>query len=226
MSLHPLKRSDRNKAWNQGRSGRKVLIQPEYQLIISEGTDTEPQYFGAIAAVVNAKYPSKIHVSVEGIGDNTIRLFEKARRKVLDNPNGIRHVWVVYDVDDFPTDHVNKTVQLCEMYSDDETQYHAIWSNQCIELWFLLHFGFCQADIHRTEYWPKLTEWFRSIGCGAYAKNRDDVYEVLKPSMDFAIENARRLDEINAGRQPSAVAPGTKVHELVLYLKPYLEEIS
>jgi len=42
MSLHPLKRTDQNKAWNQGRKRKKVLIQPEYQLIISEGTDTEP----------------------------------------------------------------------------------------------------------------------------------------------------------------------------------------
>ena len=32
--------------------------------------------------------------------------------------------------------------------------YHAIWSNQCIEVWFLLHFSYFQSDIHRKEYWP------------------------------------------------------------------------
>lgn len=51
MSLHPLKRSDRNKEWNQGRSRKKVHIQPEYQLIISEGVQTESNYFKAIADI-------------------------------------------------------------------------------------------------------------------------------------------------------------------------------
>lgn len=101
MSLHPLKRSDINKEWNQGRKRKKVLIQPEYQLIITEGTDTEPNYFSAIVDIVNSKYPNKINVTVEGIGDNTLNLLEKARRMVLASPNVIKHVWVVYDTDDF-----------------------------------------------------------------------------------------------------------------------------
>lgn len=224
MSLHPLKRTDQNKAWTQGRKRKKVLIQPEYQLIISEGTDTEPNYFNAIATIVNAKYPNKINVSVEGIGDNTLSLLEKARRKAQNSPNDIRQVWIVYDTDDFPAEHINKTALLCQQYSNDEIQYHAIWSNQCIELWFLLHFGFYQADIHRKEYWPKLTEWITSMGYGEYSKNRTDMYEILKPNMNYAIANAIRLEKINENREPSASAPGTRVHELILHLKPYLDD--
>lgn len=223
MSLHPLKRSDRNKAWNTGRNNKKVRIQPEYQLIVTEGTDTEPNYFNAIAKIVNAKYPNKINVKVEGKGNNTLNLFEKARRAAESSPNEIKHVWLVYDTDDFPADHINKTASLCEQYSTEEIQYHAIWSNQCIELWFLLHFGFYQSDIHRNEYWPKLTEWLNNLGYGEYTKERVDMFGLLRPYLDIAIANAERLEERNKGKTPAASAPGTKVHYIIKNLKPYFD---
>ena len=48
MSLKPPKKSDRNKAWMQPRRDKAKKLQPEYHLIVTEGTDTEPAYFGAI----------------------------------------------------------------------------------------------------------------------------------------------------------------------------------
>ena len=50
------------------------------------------------------------------------------------------------------------------------------------------------------------------------------MYEVLRPYMDIAIANAKRLDKRNEGRKPSESVPGTKVYELVEMLKPYLIE--
>lgn len=201
---------------------RQIKIQPEYHLLVTEGTDTEPAYFGAIRDIINKQYPKKIQLDVSGAGDNTINLFEKARVLAKHCPNVYRHVWVVYDTDDFPAEHIDRVVQLCNENSTEETEYHAIWSNQCIELWFLLHFGFMQSDIHRTEYWPKLTDWLKKIGEGEYKKNRQDMYWILRPFMELAITNAKRLDRINVGRAPSKAAPGTKVYELVERLKPYL----
>lgn len=113
-------------------------------------------------------------------------------------------------------------VQLCAENSTDEIEYHAIWSNQCMELWFLLHFDLLQSDIHRSEYWPKLTECLKEIGAGEYAKNRTDMYHILRPYMDMAIANAKSLDATNYGKAPSKAAPGTKVYELVERLRPYL----
>lgn len=81
-----------------------------------------------------------------------------------------------------------------------------------------------QSDIHRSEYWPKLTECLKKIGVGEYAKNRTDMYHILRPYMDTAIANAKSLDAINYGKAPSKAAPGTKVYELVERLKPYLPE--
>ncbi len=223
MSLKPLKKSDLGKDWVNGRKSKKVMLQPEYHLIVTEGTDTEPQYFDAIRKQINEKYRDRIVLVVEGMGDNTLNLYDKARKLVWDSLNEYKHVWVVYDTDDFPADHINQTEILCNNTVNDETIFHAIWSNQCIELWFLLHFGFYQTDIHRKEYWPKLSDWLNSIGEGEYRKNRDDMYTILKPYIETAISNAKKLDEINAGKTPAESAPGTKVYEMIEILMPYLD---
>ncbi len=224
MSLKPVKKSDQNKSWMQPRRDRRKMIQPEYHLIVTEGTETEPPYFNAMGDVINSNYPDKINVKVEGKGDNTLSLYSKAKELAIKSANGYRHVWVVYDTDDFPASHIDETARLCEADSNAETTYHAIWSNQCVELWFLLHFSFMQSDLHRNEYWPKLTEILKSLGEGEYRKNRDDMYRILYPRMSDAIENAEKLERINEGKRPSQSAPGTMIHKLVKKLEPYLTD--
>jgi hypothetical protein len=88
MSLKPPKKSDLDKSWMKKRRDKAIKIQPEYHLIVTEGTETEPQYFSAIRDVINRQYRDKIQLDIFGEGDNTLSLFEKAKRRVLENPNG------------------------------------------------------------------------------------------------------------------------------------------
>ena len=53
MSLKPPKKSDLDKSWMKARRDKPKKIQPEYHLIITEGTDTEPAYFGAMKEIIN-----------------------------------------------------------------------------------------------------------------------------------------------------------------------------
>lgn len=224
MSLKPPKKSDLSKSWMKPRRDKAKRLQPEYHLIVTEGTNTEPAYFGAIKEFINSRYQGKIQLNIFGEGDNTLNLFEKARRHAAENPNGYKHVWVVYDTDDFPAEYIDKTAQLCTEVSTEETEYHAIWSNECIELWFLLHSSYMHSNLHRKEYWPKLSQWLSNIGAGEYRKNRQDMFDILKPYLDFAIANAKRLEKENEGMPPSRSAPGTKVYQLLEKLRPYLTE--
>ena len=80
------------------------------------------------------------------------------------------------------------------------------------------------SDLHRSQYWPKLSAYLCALGKGEYSKNRQDMYKILHPMMDYAITNAKRLDIENKDKLPSRSAPGTKVYELVEALKPYLSE--
>lgn len=223
MSLKPPKKSDLSKGWMQPRLDRRKMIQPEYHLIVTEGTDTEPAYFGAVKEIINSKYPDRVQLVIQGMGDNTVSLFQKAKKLADGSANIYKHVWLVFDTDDFPADHINRTVLLCDKASTEETTYHAIWSNQCIELWFLLHFSFMQSNIHRTEYWPKLSNFLVSYGHGEYKKNRIDMYDILLPYMETANANAEKLEAINAGKTPVDSCPGTMVHHLIGKLKPYLK---
>ena len=42
-----------SKSWMKKKPDRGIKIHPEYHLIISEGTDTEPAYFGTIKDIIN-----------------------------------------------------------------------------------------------------------------------------------------------------------------------------
>ena len=78
MSLKPEKKSDMNKAWKRSRRDRARLISPEYHLIVTEGTKTEPQYFRSISDVINQKYHDKIQLEIHGERKDTLRLLDKA----------------------------------------------------------------------------------------------------------------------------------------------------
>ena len=58
MSLKPFKKSDLEKGWMKKRRDRKIRIQPEYHLIVTEGTKTEPKYFQAIRDIINSQFYS------------------------------------------------------------------------------------------------------------------------------------------------------------------------
>ena len=222
MSKKAPKKTDMGKAWIRPRRDARQMIAPEYHLIITEGTDTEPLYFQRIKEIIDARYRNRIHLGFVGKGDNTLNLFLRAQKDVSRSSNIYKHVWLVYDKDDFPPEHFDRTADLCDAASTEETHYHAVWSNQCIELWFLLHFMFLQSDLHRSEYWPKLTYCLKRIRQGNYYKSRPDMFDVLRPFMEEALRNAKRLDELNLEKVPSKSSPGTKVYLLIETLKPYL----
>lgn len=95
-----VKKTDLNKGWMKSRQESARKIRPERHLIISEGTATEPQYFGAIRDIINNRYGERIQIEVHGAGKNTISLFNKALNIVKSSADTYRHVWIVYDRDD------------------------------------------------------------------------------------------------------------------------------
>ena len=139
------------KSWLKPRRDTLKKIQPEYHLITTEGISTEPAYFQGVKNTINSKYRGRVQLDIIGVGDNTLNLLQKVKQKVAKSSNIYKHVWIVYDTDDFPAQNIDKVVDLCRTYSNEETTYHALWSNQCIELCFLLHFSFIHSILHRRK---------------------------------------------------------------------------
>lgn len=225
MSSRPPRKSDIDKEWMPKRRDRAMHIQPERHFIITEGTKTEPYYFERIKCLINEKYHGeKIKLEIEGAGDNTVKLLERAVKFVQGSMNPIKHVWIVYDKDDFPADRFDATATACKARSKGSpTQYHAIWSNECIELWYILHFRFLQAAITRDNYKVIIDDELEKIGKGSYSKIRKDMFDVLRPYLPMAISNAKKLmKNYKKADAPSQCSPGTVVFELVEKLLTYL----
>ena len=109
MSLKPPKHSE----WLKERTSKKRDLHLDYNLIICEGTKTEPKYFKALKDRVELKEANRVQFEIVGAGLNTRGLFEYAQKMVCESPNGYSHVWLVYDKDDFPADNFNATEELC-----------------------------------------------------------------------------------------------------------------
>lgn len=217
MSGKPPKKSDLHKPWMPKRRDRKIVIAPEYHLIVTEGAKTEPNYFEGLKRNIDKLYPGKIHIC--GTGRNTLSLLKFAEKVVNDSTVEFHHVWVVFDHDDFPRDNFDNTVKRCSALSNEDITYHALWSNECIELWFLLHFEFLQSALHRAAYYPKLSEHLNQ----KYAKNQDCIYEILKPRLNIAVKNAKSLLNSYNNFPPSKCNPATNIFEIFELLKPYID---
>ena len=202
-----------------------IPINPERYLIVTEGTQTEPNYFSGISDRINNTYHGDfVSVSILGCGMNTISLFKQAKKTAESYPSGFTQVWIVYDKDDFNAANFNYVDEACSNESDNDTAYYAAWSNEAFELWFLLHFEHLHSALHRSDYYSKLSSHLEKIGSGEYTKNRNDMFQLLEPYTDQAIRNAKKLENINQGKTPSDSSPGTNVHKLVGNLLPYIQD--
>lgn len=232
MSNKPLKKSEQEISWRNKKRKKRKKINPEYHLIICEGTKTEPKYFQKLKEEINQKYSERLQVQIEPSGKGRLEALKEAQQHVKKSLNHISYVWLVYDKDDFPKDEFDNVYFKCKHINeineelpecDLKTYYYALWSNECIEFWFLLHFIDLKSDIPRTKYISKLNEQYAINKVGRYSKSSDNTYEILRSRLDVAIERAKKIIEENIDIPPSKIKPGTMVHLIFEKLKKYLD---
>jgi hypothetical protein len=189
-----------------GRTRRKIgnrTVRKRF-LIVCEGEKTEPNYFKSFRAT-----HSVIEIHVHGEGANTTSLVELAKKPA--EREGFRAgrdaLWVVFDKDDFTKEQMNTAVARAKHY-----EFNVAWSNQSFELWYLLHFQFCDSALHRSLYIERLEELLGQ----KYRKNDPNMYYRLLDLQDDAIRNAERLVMCHSSScTPADADPCTRVHELV-----------
>lgn len=204
------------------------LILPERHLFVTEGTKTEPYYLEGLVNLICERYgtQAKKQFNIIGEGDNTLNLLQKAESYQQNESDGYQHIWLIYDKDDFPPDAFDNTMSRCnainKQFEDEQrdTKFHAIWSNQCFELWFILHFDYLQSDIEREQYRDILST---HIG-RHYEKNDSTIFATLYPNLNTALKNAKRLmNTYPMECPPSQKAPATNFYELIEHLGEYLK---
>ena len=216
--------------WKKKRRLQYLELKEYRYYIFCEGEQTEPQYFAGFKRLIedNPIYKDMVLIEIEPCAAETMRVIGMAERYVKNNNIEKGQIWCVYDKDSFPAEHFNGVVERANMLNKDnpELQYHAAWSNECIEFWFILHFAYYTANNHRTEYIDFLNNKFQELELGKYQKNMTNIFDVLMKKGDpkLAIRYAKRITNDGQGKTPTEIAPGTKVYELVDELAKYLPE--
>lgn len=177
-------------------------------LIVCEGAKTEPNYFKGFRIP-----PPRIRI--EGIGFNTVSLVEEAirLRDELGFTEEDDQVWCVFDRDSTRKQQFNDAIYLAQ-----SNGMHVAYSNQAFELWYLLHFDYHVAALHRKQYMTILTDRLKR----KYQKNDADMYDTLEPLQDAAIQRAERLHESQSHLIPADANPSTTVYRLVRELRKFM----
>lgn len=116
--------------------------------------------------------------------------------------------WCVFDVDEFWKQNPSQFKAAVRLAKDNDIQL--AWSNECFELWYLLHFQAVQTAITRRDYNTKLKTHFRRLGGKMYTKN-SSVFDRIIEKQPVAIKNAKQIFQPNRVNSN----PSTAVFKLV-----------
>lgn len=214
-------RLDRLPQGRRGRRGRNQQIRERRRsfLIVCEGEVTEVRYFEAFPV------PKEVHLCVRGEGRNTTSLVTAAiahADRAANDSAPFDEVWVVYDHDDFGAERFNSAdAEIRVLDGRRDEQWHAAWSHQAFEVWYLLHFQMFDSCLHRHLVQKKFGELLKQhCGRSGYRKNDPNIHELLSERQDDALRNARSLAMKHAvgpfgDTAPANANPCTLVYLLV-----------
>ena len=174
--------------------GKKLY---KFIYIFTEGEETEVNYFESKKKEIEGEIRRKnIKIEIKGKGYNTLSLInftlgfiKKENIKINDSKNS-DECWVVFDKDDFNKDFDNA------INKAEANNLKVAYSNECFELWFLLHFSFYNVASGGKDYNSKLTDNLRKFTGDKkikYEKNLENIYSLIKGKEGDAIRNAKKL---------------------------------
>ena len=188
-------------------------------LIVSEGSKTEPNYFGEIRQAYRL-HTANVEVRPSELGTAPIQvvqyakeLFESGDRHKNIQPKAFEQVYAVFDRDDHASyfDALAMAEAINGKLKNDNKQairFQAIASVPSFELWLLLHFEDIQAPIHRDDVMRRL-----KTHIPGYEKGATRAFSITRECVSVAMQRAEALAaKFNARSEPE---PFTAIGELV-----------
>lgn len=220
-----VKDNDKNKSWfkreNSTRIDRNIAIKNTF-LIYCEGENTEPEYFKS--------FPVTTETDVEaiGLGKSRTALVKKVIELIAKiEKDEDRQVWVVFDRDIRYENQVqgnqdfNNAVFLANQHG-----LKCAYSNDCFELWFLLHDEYFESKWNRSQIFEKLSEklGFNYESAGKQKGFSKSLYPLFSDRIPFAIQNAKKLHLSHSDNEFHLQNPCTTVYQLVEALNENLRK--
>lgn len=218
------------KARQAAKLARKKARRAPYEriLIVSEGSKTEPHYFGEIRAYYRL-HTANVQVQPGVLGTQPLQVVQYAEQLFLKGdeakqiqPRAFEQVYAVFDRDDHPTYHnaLRKAAALDGKLRSDLGQhitFRAVASVPCFELWLLMHFQEVLAPVHRNEVYQRLRQHLPG-----YEKGQEGHFERTRPHLDAAKQRAIHLAGIHNAH--GGIEPYTDMHMLVTLLTTLIPE--
>ena len=180
---------------------RKLNQRASYDriLIVSEGSKTEPNYFGEIREA-HRLHTANVVVRPSELGTAPIQvvqyakeLFENGDRHRRIQARSFEQVFAVFDRDDHDSyfDALRLAESLDGTLKNDARQkirFRAIASVPSFELWLLLHYEDIRAPLHRDEVLRRLRHHFPD-----YIKGADNAFSTTRDRLAVATQRAEAL---------------------------------
>lgn len=205
-------------------------------LIVCEDENTEPTYFGRFKALFEKILPKKtLYLYPKGTGRNSLGVVNYAieiRRKMKEEDNlTFEQTWAVFDKDNLDQSPGNRANFENAFKVGDAAGISIAYSNECFELWLLLHFTNVPDEkaIPRKDLYFKLESSISAkAGVGfTYEHGNANVLDYVEKygEEDRAILRAEELDKRQAGKglAPIELNPNTKVYKLVKELRAWYD---
>jgi hypothetical protein len=169
-------------------------------LIVCEGSKTERYYFQKFR--VSSKIPTCEATDPLNIVQYAQELANEAKSPPENDPYS--QVWCVFDRDpgrnSTTAENFNGALQKASALG-----FNVAYSNECFEVWFILHFEYLHTGLPRKDYKNKLSNLLGQ----EYQKNDPEMYDKLLEKQPEAIKHAQRLLESYNHPNPEKDNPST-----------------
>ena len=185
-------------------------------LFVYCGECTEPNYFNAILDDIKTNMEvkssgiTKFNYDYEISAVDPSNMAKQTPKLVSNRKKQYCEVYVVFDKDSFTSPNFDNAIKSINNLTTDECEYVALWSNQCIELWFILNFEYLQSKLERIDYFDKIGKYLNI----KYEKNVKDIATRIKESggsWSKAIKYSEKLKDEFMYKPYSKQFPATNV---------------
>lgn len=196
---------------------RKYIRPSPFFVIVCEGKVTEVDYFkgfpyyhklGAVSKSGKKYCHAAVYIEPEAGQHEKVVIKAQEIFNILKKKYGTictSEVWCVFDCDN-DISGLKRAIQAAE-----SKHFNAIYSIQCFELWYLLHFQELYTAINKSEYDRRISRKLKID----YSHSTRGMYDLLKEYQDYAIKVAKQLWEQKKQIGELQGDPITNVHILV-----------
>jgi hypothetical protein len=186
--------------------------------IFHNGEVAESDYFGDFAKFLsdNDAWVIVNNYHKRTKGKAPWQLINEAVRQKISKKDGDQ-VWCFFDIDDYLKDAREKFEN--GLKKAKQQGIKLAWSNQCFELWLMLHFNQVSTAVSRQDYEKKLQNSLKKIGVD-YEKNSLQLFHKLLPLQPEAMQRAKKIFQKDQPQEN----PSTSLFLLIEELNNFLNQ--